>query len=72
MPEDMHANPDYCETAKVIIFALKQREYVDSFRAWRRRLAGFGYTIDQDESGAVLSIMPGRKKVCALPPEMCA
>lgn len=65
------ANANTGETAKIIIFALQQREMVKDFRSWRRRLAGFGMAIDRTDEGACLSLLPGRRKVCILPPTLC-
>ncbi|MCI2399869.1 hypothetical protein [Aliiroseovarius subalbicans] len=60
------------ETASILDFVMKQRAHVLSFREWKHRLAGFGFSIDETDKGPVLAKLPSHRMVCALPAEFCA
>lgn len=60
------------EKASILDFVIKQRAHVLSFREWKHRLAGFGFSIDKTDAGHVITKLPGRRQVCRLPEQFCA
>ena len=60
------------EQATILDFVIKQRAHVLSFREWKHRLAGFGFSIDQTDAGHVITTLPGHRRVCKLPEQFCA
>lgn len=60
------------ETASILDFVIKQRAHVLSFREWKHRLAGFGFSIDQTTQGHMITKLPGHRRVCSLPDAYCA
>jgi len=60
------------EQANILDFVIKQRAHVLSFREWKHRLAGFGFSIDRTEQGHMITMLPGHRRVCRLPDQFCA
>ncbi|WP_421701955.1 hypothetical protein [Aliiroseovarius sp.] len=59
------------EQANILDFVIKQRAHVLSFREWKHRLAGFGFSIDKTEAGHMITTLPARRRVCKLPEQFC-
>ena len=60
------------EIEKIVAFVRDQRRHAATRRQWKRRLAGFGFTIAQTADGPVIATLPRRRPVCPLPPELLA
>ena len=59
-------------TAEVLALVTRERERALSFREWKHRLAGYGYSVRDTDHGPVLETLPHHVEVCVLPPELCA
>lgn len=59
-------------TAEVMTLVTRERERALSVREWKHRLAGYGYSVRDTESGHVLETLPHHVEVCTLPAELCA
>lgn len=55
------------EQQKTLAFALEQYRLARNWRDWKRRLAAFGFGIEKAAEGAVITALPERNVVCALP-----
>jgi hypothetical protein len=59
------------EIEEIVSFVRDQRARVKNQRQFRRRLAAFGFAIDQAEEGPVIAKLPRHRVVCALPVDLC-
>lgn len=59
-------------TAEVLALVTRERERALSFREWKHRLAGYGYSVRDTDHGSVLETLPHHVEVCILPAELCA
>ncbi|HHC28949.1 MAG TPA: hypothetical protein ENK80_00040 [Rhodobacterales bacterium] len=55
------------EQEKTVAFAIEQFHIARNWRDWKRRLAAFGFGIEKAAEGAVITALPKRKVICALP-----
>jgi hypothetical protein len=58
-------------TAEVMNLITREREHVLSFREWKHRLAGYGFSVRNTEHGHVLETLPHHVEICVLPAELC-
>jgi hypothetical protein len=63
---------DNSEIEEIVAFVRDQRARVQTMRQWRRRLAAFGFSIDQTEAGLVIAKLPRHRVVCPVPQELIA
>jgi hypothetical protein len=64
--------PSKSETRKIVAFVREQREHAHSRRHWKRRLAAFGFAIEDTEDGPMISMLPKRRVICPLPQDLHA
>lgn len=55
------------EQRRTIDFVIEQRALARSDRAWRRRLAQFGYAVENVDEGHQVTWLPYRRPVCVVP-----
>ena len=55
------------ERQRTLNFVIEQRTLARSDRAWRRRLAQFGYGLEETEAGHKVTWLPYRRPVCMVP-----
>jgi hypothetical protein len=55
------------ERQRTLDFVMEQRALVNSDRAWKRRLAQFGFGIDPTDDGHRVSWLPHRRTICVVP-----
>ncbi|MBY5933471.1 hypothetical protein KUV51_10705 [Tateyamaria omphalii] len=58
--------------AQVLDLVNRERSQALSRREWKHRLAGYGYSIRETETGDVVETLPHHVAVCKLPAEMAA
>ncbi|TYB77637.1 hypothetical protein [Maritimibacter fusiformis] len=55
------------ERQRTMDFVIEQRMLARSDRAWRRRLAQFGYGLEDTEQGHRVTWLPYRRPICVVP-----
>ena len=63
---------DQFAEAQVLDFVMSERSKALSRREWKHRLAGFGYSIRETETGDIVETLQTHVKVCVLPTEALA
>ena len=63
---------DQFAEAQILDFVMSERSKALSRREWKHRLAGFGYSIRETETGDIVETVLNRVKVCMLPAEASA
>lgn len=58
--------------AQILDLVTRERSNSLSRREWKHRLAGYGYSIRETESGDVVETLPHRVEVCMLPANISA
>jgi hypothetical protein len=58
--------------AQVLDLVLNERRKALSPREWKHRLAGYGYSLTQAESGVMVTSLRTGAAVCTVPGEMTA
>lgn len=58
--------------AQVLDLVNRERSQALSRREWKHRLAGYGYSIRETETGDVVETLPHRVPVCKLPAKLSA
>ena len=62
----MHEQSGF-EAQNVLDIVARERAMALSEREWKHRLAGYGYRIDETETGPVIASMVMGHEICALP-----
>lgn len=60
------------EVQKTIEFVRAQRAHAANRKLWKRRLAKFGFAIENSENGPVIAALPDRAVICPLPLDLQA
>ena len=58
--------------AQVLDLVTRERTKALSRREWKHRLAGYGFSIRETDSGDMLETLPHHVEVCMLPAEISA
>lgn len=64
--------PSNSEVTRIVDFVRLQHGRTRSKRRFKRRLAAFGFTIENTDKGPMIALLPWHRIVCPLPAEISA